>query len=93
MSLMPTGSPASGRAARPGCLGCALRMLEVERGERTDLEFARGDRVRAQIDHPARRKVTGRDPAGEIECREHQAMPSIKATMRSVMWRAAGMMM
>ena len=77
---------------KSGRLGCAPRALDVECCERADFGLARRDRLRATIDDLARREFAGRDPAGQVEGGQHQAFPSIRATIRSVRRRAAGMM-
>ncbi len=92
MSLMPTGSPASGRSASPGA-SAARRAPSISSVANAPTSGSRAAIVSAHtIDDLARREFAGRDPAGQVEGGEHQAFPSILATIRSVRRRAAGMM-
>ncbi len=72
-----------------GSLPC---RVDSERGEGADVVLVRGDGLGAELDHGARSKGAGLDPAGKLERREHQRRPSISAATRSVSGRAGGMM-
>ena len=85
------GKPAQRQRRSSGSLGAPPRRLEVERGEGADLRFARGNGLRAEIEHGARRELAGLDPASKIERGKHQCRPSSTAMIRSVSRCAGGM--
>jgi hypothetical protein len=82
--------PAQRLRREAGRLRLTLRARDVERHEGADVAFACGDRLGAEIDHGGRTEVARVDPAGEVERGQHQAVPSIRPTMRDVTARANG---
>jgi hypothetical protein len=67
---MPT-KPMQRRARQVGRVGGAACAFDIERRKSSDLGFMARDRLRAEIDHGARRHGAALDPAAEIERGQH----------------------
>ena len=86
------GKPAQRQQRALRLFGSLPCRVDAERGEGADVVLVRGDGLGAELDHGARSKGAGLDPAGKLERREHQYRPSISATIRSGSRRAGGRM-